>query len=83
MNISKEFEEQQEAKSLQSKITTFIMDCQIGTLMDRSGIRKVRGTSALTLFTAIFMLHFEGNNFYRGIVTNRKLSLGKMQPMPC
>ena len=77
MDISKQFEEQQAAKQLQSKITTFIKDCQIGTLMARSGIRKARGTSALKLFTAIFMLPFEGNNFYRGIVTNSKLSFGK------
>ena len=77
MDISKQFEEQQAAKQLQSKITTFIKDYQIGTLMARSGIRKARGTSALKLFTAIFMLPFEGNNFYRGIVTNNKLSFGK------
>jgi hypothetical protein len=59
---------------LQSKITNFIKDCQLGTLLNRSGIRKARGTSPLQLFTAIFMLPFEDNNFYRGIVTNKKLS---------
>ena len=77
MDISKQFEEQQAAKQLKSKITTFINDCQIGSLMNRCGIRKVRGTSPLKLFTAIFMLPFEGNNFYRGIVTNKDLSFGK------
>lgn len=77
MDISKQFEEQQEAKQLKGKISTFINDCQIGTLMNRCGIRKVRGTSPLKLFTAIFMLPFEGNNFYRGIVTNKNLSFGK------
>jgi hypothetical protein len=77
MDISKQFQEQQEANRLHSRITSFIGDCQIGTLMNRCGMRKVRGTSPLKLFTAIFMLPFEGNNFYRGIVTNKNLPFGK------
>jgi hypothetical protein len=50
---------------------------QIGTLLNKSGIRKLRGVSPLTLFSVIFMLPFEGNNFYRGIVTNGDLPFKK------
>lgn len=77
MNISKQFQEQQGANRLHSRITSFISDCQIDTLMNSCGMRKVRGTSPLQLFTAIFMLPFESNNFYRGIVTNKNLPFGK------
>jgi predicted membrane chloride channel (bestrophin family) len=31
----------------------------------------------MTLFSAIFMLPFAGNNFYRGIVTNASLPFRK------
>ncbi len=37
----------------------------------------MRGVSPLTLFTAIFLLPFEGNNFYKGIVTNDNLLFRK------
>ena len=70
MNISKQHQNQQEAKQLQSRISSFFGEFQIGTLLNKSGIRKLRGASPMTLFSAIFMLPFEGNNFHRGIVTN-------------
>ena len=75
MDITKQHQEQQEAKRLQSKIFSFIGDFQIGTLLNKSGVRKMRGTSPLMLFSVIFMLPFEGNNFFRGIVTNAGLPL--------
>lgn len=77
MNITKQYQEQQEANRLQSKISSFIGEFKIGTLLNKSGIRKLRGVSPLTLFSVIFMLPFEGNNFYRGIVTKTGLSFKK------
>lgn len=77
VNITKQHQEQQEAKRLQSKIFSFFGDFQIGTLLNKSGVRKLRGISPLTLFSVIFTLPFEGNNFYRGIVTNAGLPFRK------
>ena len=77
MDITKQHQEQQEAKRQQSRIASFIANFHIGTLLNKSGICKLRGVSPLTLFTVIFMLPFEGNNFYRGIVTNTKLPFKK------
>jgi len=77
MDITKQYQERQEAKQLQSRISSFIGDCQIGTLLNKSGIRKLKGVSPLLLFSAIFQLPFEGNNFYRGIVTNAALPFRK------
>lgn len=77
MDITKQHQEQQEAKQLQSRISSFMGDFQIGTRLNKSGIRKLRGVSPLTLFSVIFMLPFEGNNFYRGIVTSDNLPFKK------
>jgi hypothetical protein len=77
MDITKQHQEQQVAKRLQSRIFSFIGDFQLGTLLNKSGVRKLRGVSPLQLFSAIFMLPFEGNNFYRGIVTNAGLPFRK------
>jgi len=77
MDITKQHQEQQEANRLQSKIFSFFGDFQIGTLLNKSGMRKLRGVSPLTLFSVIFMLPFGGNNFYRGIVTNAGLPFRK------
>lgn len=77
MDISKQYQEQQEVKRLHNRISSFIGDFQVGTLLNKSGIRKKRGESPLNLFLAIFMLPFEGNNFFRGIVTNTDLPFKK------
>jgi hypothetical protein len=77
MDITRQHQERQEAKRLQGRISSFLGDYQIGTLLNKSGIRKLRGVSPLTLFSVIFMLPFEGNNFYRGIVTNGDLPFKK------
>jgi len=77
MDITRQHQEQQEAKRLQDRITSFLDGFQIGTLLNKSGIRKLRGVSPLTLFSAIFMLPFEGNNYYRGIVTKDDLPFKK------
>lgn len=77
MDTIEKYQEQQEAKRLESKITSFFDDFKIGTLLNRCGIRKLRGVSPLTLFMSIFVLPFEGNNFFRGIVKNEKLDFKK------
>lgn len=77
MNITKQYQEQQEAKRLQSKISSFIGEFKVGTLLNKSGVRKSKGVSPLTLFSVIFKLPFEGNNFYRGIVTKVGLPFKK------
>ncbi len=77
MDITKQYQKQQEAKRLQSKISSFLSDVKIGTLLNKSGIRKLRGVSPLTLFAVIFMLPFEGVNFSQGIVRNQALGFKK------
>lgn len=77
MDITRQHQEQQEVKRLEGRIHSFIDNYKIGTLLNKSGIRKLRGASPLTLFCHIFMLPFEGNNFYRGIVTNDALPFKK------
>lgn len=77
MDSSKQYQEQQEAKRLQSRISSFIGDVRIGTLLNQSGIRKLRGVPPLTLFAVIFMLPFEGVSFSQGIVRNPALDFKK------
>ena len=77
MDITKQHQEQQDATRLNNRITSFMDDWQIGTMMNRCGISKLRGVSPLALFTAIFVLPFEGNNFFRGIVKNTSLPFKK------
>lgn len=77
MDITKQYQEQQEAKQLQSRISSFIGKVKIGTLLNNSGIRKLRGVSPLTLFTVIFMLPFEGVSLAQGVVNNPALGFQK------
>jgi hypothetical protein len=77
MDITKQYRDQQEAKQLQNRISFFMRDCKIGTLLHCNGIRKLRGVSPLTLFTVIFSLPFEGVNFSQGIVNNPSLGFKK------
>jgi len=77
MEYSIEYEKQQEAIQLHNKIDTFFDNFNIGTLLNRAGIRKMRGISPVMLLKAIFILPFEGNNFFRGIVTGKRLEFKK------
>lgn len=77
MDTTSQFEIEQEAKRLQSAIKSFFDNFSIGTLLNRSGIKKVRGATPLTVFEAIFKLAFRGQNFYRGIVLNGELGFQK------
>lgn len=76
-NTVQQFEEEQEAKRLHNQVASFFDNFQIGTLLSRSGICKLKGISALALFAGIFLLPFEGNNFFRGIVSNSGLEFKK------
>ena len=77
MNITKQYLDQQEAKQLQNRISSFLGDFRVGTLLHCNGIRKLRGVFPLTLFTVIFSLPFEGVNFSQGIVKNPNLGFKK------
>ena len=77
MDNTKQYRDQQEAKQLQSRISSFMKDFKVGTLLHSNGIRKLRGVSPLTLFTVIFSLPFEGVNFSQGIVRNPNLGFKK------
>jgi len=77
MNTTNQFAIEQEARRLQSAIRTFFDNFTVGTLLNRSGIKKLKGVSPLAIFEAIFMLAFRGQNFYRGIVLNEQLGFQK------
>ena len=77
MNHTQNYLEQQEAKRLQNRISSFLEDFKFGTLLSGSGIRKLRGAKPLAVFAAIFSLPFYGVNFSRGIVNNPELAFGK------
>ncbi len=77
MNNTKQYRVQQEAKQLQGRISSFMRDFKVGTLLHGNGIRKLRGVTPLTLFTVIFSLPFEGVNFSQGIVRNVSLGFKK------
>jgi hypothetical protein len=77
MDYTQYHQEQQEAKRLHDRISSFLEDFKVGTLLGNSGIRKLRGAKPLPVFSAIFILPFGGNNFSRGIVQNRELGFQK------
>ncbi len=77
MQTTQFFEAQQATKQLHSRITSFFETFTVGTLLNSSGIRKTRGASPLIIFQAIFMLPFQGDNFFRGIVQKGSLGFGK------
>lgn len=77
MDTTKQYQEQQEERRLHDKISAFMTDFTVGALLNKSGIRKLRGVRPLTLFTTIFKLPFVGTNFSRGIVLNSSLEFRK------
>ena len=54
INITEQSEKAQEENHLQSRNSTFINGFQIGTALNQSGIKKIKGASPFALFTAIF-----------------------------
>jgi hypothetical protein len=77
MDTTSQFEIQQHTIGLQSAIKTFFDNFSVGNLMNRCGIKKLKGVSPLAIFEAIFLLAFQGHNFYRGIVLNEQLGFQK------
>lgn len=77
MNHTQNYQEQQEAKRLQNRISSFLEDFKVGTLLGGSGICKLRGAKPLAVFATIFSLPFSGVNFSRGIVNNPELQFRK------
>lgn len=77
MDYTKQYRDQQQANQLQNRISSFMKDFKVGTLLHNNGIRKMRGVSPLTLFNVIFSLPFQGVNFSQGIVRNPYLGFKK------
>lgn len=68
---------QEKTARVQSRIDIFFKNFCIGTLLNRSNISKVRGTSPLAILLTIFSLPFSGKNVFRGIVQNHELNFSK------
>jgi len=62
---------------IRGKIDDFFNQFNIATFLHRCGIKKRHGHSVRSLIMAIFTLPFLEKNFFRGIVTNDKISFGK------
>jgi len=77
MNSTQYHQEQQETKRLQGRISSFLEDFRVGTLLNRSGIRKLRRAKPLAVFTVIFTLPSGGVNFFRDVVNNPELGFAK------
>ena len=77
MDCTHFFHGQQETGQIADRVATFFDDFQVGTLLNKAGIKKLRGATPRAVFTAIFLLPFIGANFYRGIVRNDSLKFKK------
>ena len=61
MNPAQYYQEQQEAKRLHDRMSSFLDDFKADTLLAGGGIRKVRGAKPQAVFTAIFALPTTGS----------------------
>jgi hypothetical protein len=68
---------QEKIVCVNGKIAEFFATFHIGSLLNRSGIRKIRGARPLVILTSLFSLPFQGLNLYWGIVQNRELGFLK------
>ena len=59
MNNIQNYQEQQEGERLQNRISSFLEDFKVGTLLGGCGISKLRGAKPLAVFTAMFYQVFE------------------------
>lgn len=73
----KDPEKQEKPSDITSTITSFFHEFHLGTLLNRSGIAKVRGFSPTLLFHDIFTLPFVHKNLYQGIVRNTMIGYSK------
>lgn len=65
-------ENQGKNEVVQSAIVDFFTHFHIGSLLNRSGIRKIRGTRPVDIITALFSLPFQRTTLYWGIIRNRE-----------
>jgi hypothetical protein len=72
-----DFENQEKTFSITSTISSFFQEFYLGTLLNRSGISKVRGVSPTRVFHDIFCLSFIRKNLFQGIVQNNELEYRK------
>jgi hypothetical protein len=70
-------ETQQDSAKINGAVDRFFQNFHLATIFNHSGIRKTKGTSALTIMSSIFALAFIGKDFFRGIVQNPSVPFGK------
>ncbi len=66
-----------EDQDLRGWIDAFTTRFEIGTLLNRAGIRKLRGVSPLLVLRAVFELWFVGRNIFTGAHMNSTAPMGK------
>ena len=66
-----------EDQDLRGRIDEFMTRFKIGTLLNRAGIRKLRGVSPLLVLRIIFELAFVGRNIFTGVHKNSTVHMGK------
>lgn len=77
MNINLTKEQNQTNSDKIGIFNEYFLTFKVGTLLNKSGITKTKGISALAIFTALFNLAFIGQNLYQGIVRNKKIRVDK------
>ena len=66
-----------EDQDFRDRIDAFMARFKIGTLLNRAGIRKLRGVRPLLVLRAIFELAFVGRNIFTGVHKNSASHMGK------
>jgi len=66
-----------EDQDLRDRIDSFMARFNIGALLNRAGLNKLRGVRPLLVLRAIFDLAFMGRNIFTGIHKNSTSSMGK------
>jgi len=66
-----------EDQGIRSRIDEFMTRFKIGTILNRAGIRKLRGVSPLLVLRIIFELAFTGRNIFTGVHKNSTVHMGK------
>jgi hypothetical protein len=61
-------ETQQDLGKINEAIDRFFQNFNFAMILNRSGIRKTKGTSALTIMSSIFVFVFIGKDFFQGIL---------------
>ncbi len=66
-------------QDLQGRIDDFMARFKIGTLLNRCGIRKLRGIGPLLVLRTVFELAFFGRNIYTGVHHGRCPVMARMR----